>query len=283
MNLTSAISPCPNDTFAFYDLFFKDKSEFSWDIHYADIQDLNRAAINGKYDIIKASFAAYPFFEKEYELLHSGAALGFGVGPVLISKLPEKKISIADSKIALPGEHTTARFLLDFYLEKKHPTLDTTTNYEYLVFSEIITALKNDQIPLGVLIHEGRFVYEKEGMNLVCDLGKFWEEQTSFPVPLGGVFIRRGIENSVKIAVQKKLRGSIEMAFETYKKKPHIFETEFLPYIKDHSQELEKDVLMDHIFTYVNQDTIQLTEKGLRAIEFFINYARKRINEKRIA
>ena len=273
MKLNLAISPCPNDTFAFYHfLHDREQTSFILEHEFADIQQLNEGAGATKWDIVKASFAAFPAFEKDYALLPCGGALGYGVGPVLIGK--KDSDFNQNSKIGIPGRNTTANLLYRFYLESEG--IQDSPVGQFMTFSDILPALQNNQLNFGVLIHEGRFVYQNFGFQLVNDLGDYWEKQTGFPVPLGGIFIRKDLPKDIKSLIAKKISQSVEYGFDVYSNNKEKFTREMLPFIAAHGQELDRETLLSHIFTYVNEDTVALTENGKRAVEFFLDYARNK-------
>ena len=256
MKLTLGFSPCPNDTFIFNALVNKkiDTKGFDFDVVLEDVETLNQWSFEEKLDITKLSYPAFFQNLDKYILLNSGAALGKGVGPLLISRseVGSRKSEIEKMSIALPGKNTTANLLFSFaYPEAK--------NRKYMIFSAIENAVLTEETDLGVIIHENRFTYQQKGLHKVTDLGEYWEEKMNAPIPLGGIAIKRSIDRSTSLQIDKLIRKSIEFAFSNY---PMIAD-----YVKEHSQEMSESVMRQHIDLYVNDFSIDLGTDGKKAIE----------------
>lgn len=262
VKLTIGFSPCPNDTFIFDALVNKkiDTGGIEFDPVLADVQQLNEWAQQGKLDITKISYGVLPLVLKDYIVLNAGGALGKGVGPLLISKrdIQNSNAEIQDCTIAVPGKNTTANMLFSLaYPEAK--------NKKFMIFSEIEEAVLNDETDCGVIIHENRFTYQQKGLKKIVDLGEYWEKQTQQPIPLGGIVIKRTINNELGLMADALIRKSVEFAFENY---PHITE-----YVHQHSQEMEEKVMRQHIDLYVNNYSIDLGEDGKSAVMKFLDIA----------
>ncbi|MGZ3939815.1 MAG: MqnA/MqnD/SBP family protein, partial [Flavisolibacter sp.] len=167
MKLSLGFSPCPNDTFIFDALVNNkiDKEGLEFEVVLEDIQTLNEWSNQGKLDITKLSVPAFFRNSDKYSMLNSGAALGKGVGPLLIAKRMVNVPDVVHSTIAIPGEQTTANFLLSFAFpmaKQKTPIL----------FSSIEDAVLMEKFDLGVIIHENRFTYQQKGLIKICDLGQ---------------------------------------------------------------------------------------------------------------
>ena len=249
--LRLAISPCPNDTFMFDAIINRriDCRGMQFDVEYLDIEQLNAAAIDHRYDITKCSAAVLPAIEQNYEVLDSGAALGRGNGPLMVRRKGE---TTPLRHIAVPGEHTTANALV----RRLFPAIEERTPR---LFSEIAEAVESGEYDGGVLIHEGRFVYERRNLELVADLGIEWERQTSLPLPLGIITARKALGEEQIRAFEALLRESIAYAF--------AHPTASRDFIKAHAQELEDDVIDKHIALFVNDFSLSLGNEGKRAIE----------------
>lgn len=256
MKLRIGFSPCPNDTFIFDALVNKkiDGEGLEFEAVLEDVETLNQWALEGKLDITKLSFPAFFQATDKYVLLHSGGALGKGVGPLLVSKSEAKsqKSDFENSFIALPGKNTTANLLFSF-------AYPNASNKKFILFSEIEDAVVNGEVDLGVIIHENRFTYQEKGLHKVMDLGEYWEEKTSLPVPLGGIAIKRTIDKLISMKTEILIRKSIEYAFARY---PSVSD-----YVKFHSQTMSEDVMRKHIDLYVNDFSISLGQTGKQAIE----------------
>lgn len=262
MKLTLGFSPCPNDTFIFDALVAKkiDSEGLEFETVLEDVETLNQWSFEGKLDITKLSYPAFFQNLDKYVLLNSGAALGKGVGPLLVSRqnIQQSPFNIQHSTIALPGKNTTANLLFSFaYPDAK--------NRKYMIFSAIENAVINNETDLGVIIHENRFTYQQKGLHKVTDLGEYWEEKMNAPIPLGGIAIKRSIDHSISLKVDQLIRKSIEYAFSNY---PLL-----TGYVQQHSQEMSEDVMRQHIELYVNNFSIDLGTEGKKAIEMLYEIA----------
>lgn len=256
MKLTLGFSPCPNDTFIFDALVNKkiNIEGLEFEVVLEDVETLNKWSFEKKLDVTKLSYPAFFQNLDKYVLLNSGAALGKGVGPLLISKqnIQPSTFNFQQATIALPGKNTTANLLFSFaYPEAK--------NKKHMIFSAIEDSVLNEQTELGVIIHENRFTYQQKGLHKVTDLGEYWEGKMKAPIPLGGIAIKRSIDKETSLKIDKLIRKSIEFAFSNY---PLITE-----YVKQHSQEMSEDVMRQHIELYVNNFSIDLGIDGKQAIE----------------
>jgi 1,4-dihydroxy-6-naphthoate synthase len=264
MNLMLGFSPCPNDTFIFDALIHHkiDTEGLEFDVSFDDVETLNRKAFSEKLDITKLSFHAYSYAAKQYVLLDAGSALGFGVGPLLISKREISKSEIENSKseilIGIPGKYTTANFLLS--LAYPH-----AINKIEMLFSDIEDALLKDEIDLGLIIHENRFTYQNKGLKKVMDLGEYWENLTGCAIPLGGIVIKRNLPDDIKHKVNRVLRRSVEFAFQNPKSG--------LDFIRKHAQEMSEEVMYKHIELYVNKYSVNLGKEGRKAVRLLFDIA----------
>lgn len=254
MRLTLGFSPCPNDTFIFDALVNGgiDTKGLSFDVAMEDVETLNLWAAQGKLDITKLSYNSFLQVASEYALLHSGSALGKGVGPLLVSKRPISFEDLAHCKIAIPGVNTTANLL--FTLAAPHATHKTE-----MIFSDIEGAVLSGAYDAGLMIHEGRFTYEKKGLVKLMDLGDWWEQSAQAAIPLGGIAIKRSLGSDVAAQVDALIKESLAISWKRY---PEL--TEF---IRCNAQEMEEQVMRKHIELYVNEYTTDLGETGRRAIE----------------
>ena len=176
MNLTLGFSPCPNDTYIFDALVNKkiDTGGFTFDVVMEDVQTLNEMAMAGKLDISKISFGSLPLVLEKYVTLNAGAALGNGVGPLLISSLPIPEPAIRQCVIAIPGRHTTAHVLFSLaYPDAANKVFLRYDEIEDFVLSNTGTLQNIQAVKLGVIIHENRFTYQDKGLSNITDLGLF--------------------------------------------------------------------------------------------------------------
>lgn len=251
MKLSLGFSPCPNDTYIFESLLFEEiLPEIKFDYKMEDVQTLNNWAMNGELDITKLSFAAWLQVSDEYQMLDAGAALGHACGPLIIAKAKKKLKELEGKKIAIPGKHTTANFLLNFALPFKFEAVEMS-------FDEIEQAVQNESVDAGLIIHENRFTYADKGLVKLIDLGEYWEEETKCPIPLGGIAIKRSFDNKLKASISDAIAKSVHLA----NAKPGLSE-----FIKCNAQEMKVDVMRKHIDLYVNDHSISLGKSGEKAI-----------------
>lgn len=285
MNLTLAFSPCPNDTFAFHAMInsLVDTEGLTFTVEMADVEELNTRAAQGRYDICKLSYHAFFTIVSQYIMLRSGSALGFNNGPLLVKKAAHPTPNqLSDTKnkqclgtppppntlpdnplIAIPGRHTTAALLL----KAAYPQY---TNLKPILFSDIEKAVLCNQVDAGVLIHEGRFTYKEKGLELITDLGEFWQSTFHHPIPLGGIAIKRELlhckehpnnkEGDLAQKINRVLRRSIEYAYAH----PQA-SNEF---IMQNAQEITRQVQQQHINLFVNNFTIDIGTEGENAVNF---------------
>ncbi|WP_131539400.1 menaquinone biosynthesis family protein [Pedobacter nototheniae] len=265
MTLTLGFSPCPNDTFIFDALIHHkiDTEGLEFQVSFDDVETLNQKALKGQLDITKLSFHAFAYVANQYALLDAGSALGFGVGPLLISKnkFSEADLLNPDLKVGIPGKYTTANFLLGI----AYPHLQ---NKQEMVFSDIESALLEDKIDLGLIIHENRFTYQDKGLNKIVDLGDYWEKLTGCAIPLGGIVINRNLDRDVQLKVNRLIRQSVEYAFAHPKS--------CIDFIKQHAQAMDEAVMYKHIELYVNKYSINLGDEGRKAVDTLFTLAQER-------
>lgn len=247
------ISTCPNDTFAFHALMERqvDWRGLDFEVELLDIQELNRRLFDDDFEVAKTSFHAALLLADSTIVLPSGSALGYGVGPLLLSARENESPTNSSQVTLCPGEHTTATLLFKLF----HAD---TTRIEQVVFSEIMPRLQRGQADFGVCIHEGRFTWQSQGLGLVEDLGERWEQETDCPLPLGGIVAARRLPESVMATVQLVIADSLQFGLENREAA--------LPTMRRYAQELEDEVLWQHVELYVNAWTIDLGEAGRAAL-----------------
>ncbi|MDX9947439.1 MAG: 1,4-dihydroxy-6-naphthoate synthase [Bacteroidales bacterium] len=253
MKLTLGFSPCPNDTFIFDALVNGkiDTEGLEFDYFLADVEELNRRAFNAHSDITKISCHAYAYASGNYLILDSGSALGYGSGPLLISRKPMRNEDVSNAVIAIPGKYTTANLLFSIAWP------DARNKKEYL-FSEIVNTLLEGKADAGLIIHETRFTYEEKGLVKIADMGEFWEKLTGLPVPLGFIVINRQIPGDIALKFNRILHRSIE-----YARKYSSQQQEF---VTSNAREIEISVIGRHIDLYVNDFTLTLGPVGRKAV-----------------
>ncbi len=255
--ITLGFSPCPNDTFIFDALVNKriETGNYIFEPVLEDVEALNKKAFEQKLDVTKISIGAYAGASAGYIILDAGSALGKGTGPVLVSKKPVAEKDFSNLKIAIPGKFTTANLLLSFL----YPAI---TNKTEILFSEIESQVIEEKVDAGLLIHEGRFTYEKRGLLQLSDLGEVWESKMHVPLPLGCIAASRKLSSIECTELSNLIRSSIEYAY----KNPSAGEA----YIRQHAHEMEPEIIARHIALYVNNFSLTLGREGREAIAFLL-------------
>jgi len=266
-SLSLAYSSCPNDTYIFHAMVHAliNTKGICFNTTIADVETLNQRAVKGTYDITKLSFAAMGRLGKQYRILRSGAALGRGCGPLVITMPDHVMHSQNKIKVAVPGLGTTACLLFRFYLEAQFPGLEP--DLIPIPFEQIMPAVKTGKADVGVIIHEGRFVYEKMGLKLIQDLGQWWETHTGLPIPLGCIAVKKEMGRKTAKQLESMIRHSISHARD--------FPTASAAYIRHHAQELEDNVIQEHIGLYVNDFSMDLGAEGETAVLTFFQKAQQ--------
>jgi 1,4-dihydroxy-6-naphthoate synthase len=251
--LTIGYSPCPNDTFIFYALIhgkvripgieFRERLE--------DVETLNTLALRGSLDLTKISYHALGKLRVEYALLRSGGALGRGCGPLIVARPGTQLSGLRQARIAVPGTLTTAYLLLRLF----DPGIRKVA---VMPFDRIMNAIAAGEADAGLIIHESRFTYPRYKLEKLLDLGEWWEDRSGLPIPLGGILGRRSLGRELLLAVEAGIRESLAYA------RTHAGEV--MEYCRQHSQEMDEQVMKSHIELYVNDFSIDLREEGLAAV-----------------
>ncbi|MCB9353683.1 MAG: 1,4-dihydroxy-6-naphthoate synthase [Lewinellaceae bacterium] len=261
--LSLGFSPCPNDTFIFDAMLHGriDTEGLEFEVFMEDVEALNRRAFAGDIAVTKLSYHAFAYLTDRYALLDSGSALGNRCGPLLIARAPMDDDAVNAARIAIPGKMTTANFLLSL-------AYPDARNKQECLFSEIEGAVLAGEADAGLIIHENRFTYQQKGLLKLMDLGDYWETGTGLPIPLGGIVVRRDLNTEVQQKVNRVLRRSVEYAF--------AHPDEVMPFVRRHAQAMEDAVMQAHIDLYVTDFTVDLGEKGRRAVQEMFRIAREK-------
>lgn len=260
MKLSLGFSPCPNDTFIFDALVHGkiDTEGLEFEIVLADVEELNLKAFRKELDITKISFHALGHLLSDYALLWSGAALGNNCGPLLISKKEISPEEVKNCSIAIPGQYTTANFLMSLAFPE-------AKNKVEVLFSDIEKAVLSGEVDAGLIIHENRFTYHERGLQKIMDLGEYWETATQKPIPLGGIAIQRKQSKAIQEKFNRVLKRSIAYAFE--------HPEGAMNYVRKHAQEMEESVMRAHIDLYVNDFSLDLKGEGAQAVAYLYQTA----------
>lgn len=260
MKLSIGFSPCPNDTFIFDALVNGkiDTAGIQFEAVLEDVETLNQWALAGKLDISKISYGVLPGILSNYGMLSSGGAMGYGVGPLLITTEGNASLSweeLSQLPVAIPGENTTAHLLLSHAL----PSLQQK---QFMLFHEIEEALLTGKVASGVIIHENRFTYAEKGLVLLKDLGQFWEESLNSPIPLGGIAMKRSFPDTLTQQVNELIKSSL---FYAQQHLPVLSD-----YVRLHAQEMSDEVQRKHIDLYVNDFSQSAGDNGRKAVEVLL-------------
>ena len=253
--ISLGFSPCPNDTFLFYALvhgLIPDVPPVN--VLLADVESLNERARRRGLDVTKISYGAVPWLLEDYVLLRSGSAVGRGCGPLVVAREPGRLDDVR-GPIAIPGERTTAYLLLRLRAPQLGP-------FRPMPFDQIPRDVAAGEVAAGLIIHETRFTYAKQGLHALADLGEWWETWTGLPIPLGGILARRDADIALW---QRAIRQSVEWAFAN--------PAATRGYVKQHSQELEDDVIDAHIKLYVTDFTRDIGDEGEAAVRALLDRA----------
>ena len=259
--ITLGFSPCPNDTFIFDALVHQkiDTEGLSFEFRMEDVETLNQLAMKDALDMVKVSYHAFLYLSDHYQMLDSGSALGFCAGPLLISRKKYTLEDLSNLTIAIPGEYTTAHFLLKL-------VAPIVKMKKVMMFHEIEDAIISGSVDAGVIIHENRFTYEKKGLIKILDLGEYWENLTQSPIPLGGIAVKKSLGIDQISQLNRLMRLSVIYAME--------HPEDVMDFVRVNAQEMDDEVMKKHIELYVNQFTIQLGEEGNKAVENLFNFFR---------
>ncbi len=254
-----AYSPCPNDTYIFAALANGLlPGAPAVDVVLDDVEALNLAAREGRFELTKVSYGAIPYLLDKYRILRAGGALGRGCGPLVVSrpgvdsKAPLLTDFAQDAVFAIPGRMTTAYALLRLALGRDQSIVE-------MRFDRIVDAVANEEVAAGLIIHESRFTYREAGLVEVIDLGDWWEHETGNPIPLGAILVRRDVADGDARVLDDAIRRSLAFARE--------HESEIIDYVRAHAFEMNDDVMRAHIGLYVNEYSDDVGEAGIAAIE----------------
>jgi 1,4-dihydroxy-6-naphthoate synthase len=259
MRIAVAHSPDSDDAFMFYALA-KGKihtGDIEFEHVLSDIETLNRAAFEGRYEVTAVSFHAYAHLTDRYMLLPHGASMGSNYGPVVVAR-NDGPTSLAGVTVAVPGTLTTAFLALRMF----DPAVQTVV----MPFDQIQEAVADGKVAAGLLIHEGQLTYGDEGLRKIVDLGEWWAARTSgLPLPLGGNLIRRDLGPATIAQVSRLLHESIEHAL--------AHRQEALEYAMQFGRGLDRSKADRFVGMYVNDLTLGYGEKGRAALRLLLEEA----------
>jgi 1,4-dihydroxy-6-naphthoate synthase len=255
-----AHSPDSDDAFMFYALAERliDTGELEFEHVLRDIETLNQAAFEGRYEITALSIHAYAYLDERYALLSSGASMGEGYGPLVVARRPLDEVELEGVEVAVPGALTSAALALRLW----NPALRTVVR----PFDEIVPAVVAGELAAGVVIHEGQLTWRQEGLHALVDLGVWWGEQTGgLPLPLGGNVVRRDLGEEMVQRIARLLRQAIEYALANREVA--------LDHSLRYARGLDRATADRFVGMYVNQRTVDYGERGRQAVRLFLERA----------
>jgi len=260
--ITVAHSPDSDDAFMFYGLASGAVETHGIEVDQvlADIETLNRAAFDGKYEVTAVSFHAYAHLVDKYALLPHGASMGDNYGPIVVAKEDGAR-EVKGRTIAIPGTLTTAYLALQLY--------EKDFTHVVVPFDEIEQFVLDGKADAGLLIHEGQLTYGDNGLRKIVDLGEWWSERTGgLPLPLGGNIIRRDLGPEMIAKVSKLLHDSIAYALSHRK--------DAVEYAQQFGRGLDQARTDTFVGMYVNDLTLGYGERGRKGVERLMTEAFER-------
>lgn len=261
--LELAYSPCPNDTFIFTPWVEGHIPNAPRVVErFEDIDTLNHIALRGEADVVKVSFHALGHLRERYCLLRSGGALGRGCGPLVVARTAFAPHDLSSKTVAIPGTLTTAALLVRLFA----PALPQA-QIVVMPFDKIMPAVCEGRVDAGVIIHESRFTYRRHGLTQIVDLGEWWEKETGHAIPLGGILMRRDLGDELIRRTESALAQSVDFAF--------AHADVVWPTVRRHAQEMDDEVMRQHIALYVNDFTRDYGAEGQAAIAYLLETAER--------
>ena len=253
MKIRIAHSPDSDDAFMFYGLASGKVPTNGYELEHvlSDIETLNRAAFDGKYEITAVSFHAYAHLTGKYILLPHGASMGDRYGPVVVAR-KDGPSSLKGVRVAIPGELTTAFLSLRLF--------DPTVEFVVVPFDQIQEKVHSGAVQAGLLIHEGQLTYAEEGLKKIVDLGEWWADRTGgLPLPLGGNIIRRDLGAAHISTLSRLLHDSIAFGLK--------HRDEAVQYSMQFGRGLDRARTDKFVGMYVNDLTLDYGERGRQAVK----------------
>jgi 1,4-dihydroxy-6-naphthoate synthase len=259
MKITIAHSPDSDDAFMFYGLASGRVAANGFELAHvlADIETLNRAAFEGRYEITAISFHAYAHLTDRYVLLPHGASMGDRYGPIVVTR-PNGPSSLDGIRVAVPGELTTAFLALRLFAPR--------VGHIVVPFDQIEDRVLTGDVDAGLLIHEGQLTYSDDGLRKIVDLGEWWADRTGgLPLPLGGNVIRRDLGERVITALSKLLRDSIAFGL--------AHRDDAIRYAMQYGRGLDRSRTDRFVGMYVNELTLEYGGRGREAVRRLLGEA----------
>lgn len=255
-------SPDPDDAFMFYGFASKKVTIPGYEIDHVldDIQSLNRRAMRGELPVTAISAHAYPYVSDRYWIMKTGASMGEGYGPIIVSKRYKTMEELKGKLIAQPGKLTTANLLLQiWYGDIRSVEVD---------FDKIIQAVLDGEVDAGLLIHEGQITWDLHGLNKLADFGVRWEKETNgLPLPLGLDCVRKDLGKQKARDISNALQQSIHEAYAN--------QDESIPYALNWGRGISHEHGSKFVKMYVNEVTMDMGERGKKALAHLFDMGAK--------
>lgn len=236
-----------------------DTGEINYQHTLADIETLNKKAMDGEFEVSAISFHAYAYLADKYAVLRCGGSMGRNYGPVVVSSKPLRRDRLGRKKIAIPGTLTTAFLALRLF------SPDIT--YEVVPFDKILDELPNGDFDAGLLIHEGQLNYRDLGFHKVIDLGEWWQDETGLPLPLGCNVVRRDLGPTLMKQISKDIKESIKYGLDN--------RSEAMEYALEFARGLDAQRADRFVGMYVNELTLDYGAEGRKAVRRLLRDAHK--------
>jgi 1,4-dihydroxy-6-naphthoate synthase len=256
MKITIAHSPDSDDAFMFYGLATGAVPTGDLEVRHvlADIETLNRLAREGRHEVTAISFHAYPHVADKYALMPCGGSIGDGYGPLLVAREPVDPKAVAGKTVAVPGTLTSAYLALRLFA----PGVATRV----VPFDRILDEVREGRAEVGLVIHEGQLTYGGRGLAKVADLGAWWREETGLPLPLGGNAVRRDLGKEMMARLTRLVRETVRHSL--------AHRPQALEYAMSFARGMDPKVADRFVGMWVNDMTVEMGERGRRAVEVFL-------------
>ena len=248
-------SPDPDDAFMFYGLASGKVRLPGIRIEHMleDIQSLNERAMNGELEVTAISAHAFAHVAGHYWIMRTGASMGEGYGPVIISRKYASLEELRGKTVGTPGPLTTATLLFKTFTEG-------IRNVD-MPFDRIMGAVDNGSVDAGLLIHEGQITYESLGYKKILDFGEFWEKEAhGLPLPLGLDVVRKDLGEELARTLSRGLKESIAYGY--------THQEESIPYALQWGRGISTELGAKFVKMYVSEVTIDMGPKGKAGLEF---------------
>lgn len=253
-------SPDADDAFMFYALAEEKVTIGDYRIDHVmeDIESLNRRAKTGELPVTAISAAVYPEVAEKYRIMSCGSSVGRNYGPIVLARESMAVEDLVGKRVAVPGPFTTAFLLLQLYVPGAFEAVQ-------MDFDRVMDAITSGDVDAGVIIHEGQLTWETSGLHNVLDLGKAWTGDTGLPIPLGLDVIHRDLGDTQMRAIARALKKSIVYA--------RANEEAAIDYAIQFGRGIDRDTCVEFVRMYVNDDTVDMGDEGVRALETLFSRA----------